>query len=152
MKESAKTTHRRDGDVFEIDQINKMFTQEYRTDIDPSDKKFLSFAEFLQYHFIIRCFLLAALRSVNFNRFRRVGVRHAKHGSQLLDGHVRPKVDVTMRIAPTTDRRLAMGRALTRWMRNSPCAWCARAADTVYQEDVEFKEESVLNHVDGKIH
>ena len=98
MKESAKTTHRRDGDVFEVDQINTMFTQEYRTDIDPSDKMFLSFAEFLQYHFIIRCFLLAALRSVNFNRFRRVGVRHAKHGSQLLDGHVMSYIRVCTKI------------------------------------------------------
>ncbi len=150
MKESAKTTHRRDGDVFEVVQVNKMFTQEYRTDIDPSDKTFLSFAEFLQYHFIIRCFLLAALRSVNFNRFRRVGVRHAKHGSQLLDGHVRPKVDVTIRIARTTDRSLATGHALTPRMRNSPCAWCARAVDTVYKKHMDFKGESVLNHVDRK--
>ena len=138
MKESAKTTHRRDGEVFEVDQINKMFTQEYRTDIDPSDKMFLSFAEYLQFHFIIRCFLLAALRSVNFNRFRKVGVRHAKHGSQLLDGHVRPKVDVTIRIARTTDRRLATGHTLTRWMRISPCASYVRALDTVYKEDIDF--------------
>ena len=138
MKESAKTTHRRDGDVFEVEQINAMFTQEYRTDIDPSDVLFLSFAEFLCYHFIIRCFLLAALRSVNFNRFRRVGVRNAKHGTQLLDGHVRPKVDVTMRIARIPDRRLATGHTLTRWMRIFLCAWCARALDTVYKEDIDF--------------
>ena len=138
MKESAKTTHRRDGDVFEVDQINAMFTQEYRTDIDASDVLFLSFAEFLCYHFIIRCFLLAAMRSVNFNRFRRVGVRNAKRGTQLLDGHVRPKVDVTMRIAHIPDRRLATGHILTRWMRIFPCASYVRALDTVYKEDMDF--------------
>ena len=136
MKESAKTTHRRDGDVFEVDQINAMFTQEYRTDIDASDVLFLSFAEFLCYHFIIRCFLLAAMRSVNFNRFRRVGVRNAKRGTQLLDGHVRPKVDVTMRIALIPDRRRATGHTLTERMRTFLCAWCARALDTVYKEEI----------------
>ena len=137
MKESAKETHRRDGDVFEVEQINAMFTQEYRMDLDPSDVFFLSFAEFLCYHFIVRCFLLAAMRSVNFNRFRRVGVRNAKHGTQLLDGHVRPKVDVTMRIALIPDRRPATGHILTRWMWTFLCAWCARVY-TMYKEDVDF--------------
>ena len=95
LKRSSKKTHARGGKVFSFRQYRALMTQGHRVDIK-GHASYLHFAEFLQYRFVAMSFLLGALRSIQFDRFRKagmVGCRDDKHGKDC-DGLWRPTATI----------------------------------------------------------
>ena len=71
-------------------------TQGYRVDIKKGHVSYLHYAEFLQYRFVAMSFLLGALRSIQFDRFRKAGMvccRDDKHAKDC-DGYWRPTATI----------------------------------------------------------
>ena len=78
-----------------------LLTQGYRLDIERGAKGYMHYAEFLQYRFVAMSFLLGALRSIQFDRFRKAGLGCCKwdRDAQDEDGYLRPTAVVDYIIA-----------------------------------------------------
>ena len=70
LKQSAKTKPNRKGGICTFSEFRTMLRQPYRTDLDEDDGLFLTFADYLCYLFVAMTFLLGALRTTQFVRFR----------------------------------------------------------------------------------
>ena len=70
LKKSAKSKPNRKGGICTFEEFRTMLRQRYRTDLDEGDELYLPFADYLCYLFVSMTFLLGALRTTQFIRFR----------------------------------------------------------------------------------
>ena len=79
--------HNRRGRVFKFQDYKALLTQDFREELEPEDVGYMNFAEYLSYLFVALSFLLGALRSIQFNLFRKAGLRHCEFDRDNIDAN-----------------------------------------------------------------